>query len=93
LGNTSSLPDGGEEKATAAQCPPGLGGRNQLCAIVGLVAQTLVVGEHPSKIRIVAVALVDQHADELPMDKLVIPLPTRAHTLGRSAAIAAWKQE
>jgi len=65
LGNTSSLPDGGDEQATAAQRPPGLGGGDEFGSIVGLVAQTLVVGEDPPQWRIVALALVDHHPDEL----------------------------
>jgi hypothetical protein len=83
LGNTSSLPDGGHDKATAAQCPPGLGGSDKLCTIIGLVAQTLVVGEYPPQLRIVALALVDQHSDELRLDKLVAPLSTRADSLAQ----------
>jgi len=83
LGNTSSLPDGGDEQATAAQRPPGLGSGDQLCAIIGLVAQTLVVGENPPQLRIVALALVDHHADELRLDKRVAPLPARADSLAQ----------
>ena len=58
-----------------------MGGSDQLGAIVGLVSQTLVVGEYPAQLRIVEVALVDERSNELPMDKLVVPLPTRADTL------------
>jgi hypothetical protein len=83
LGNTSSLPDSGNEQATAAQRPPGLGGSDKLSSIIGLVAQTLIVGEDSPKLRIVALALVDQHADKLPLDKLMAPLPTRADSLAQ----------
>jgi hypothetical protein len=58
LDNTSSLPDGGNEQATTAQRPPGLGGGDQLCSIVSLVAQALVVGEDPPQLRIVTLALI-----------------------------------
>jgi hypothetical protein len=81
LGNTSSLPESGNKRATAAQRPASLGGGDQLGAIIGLIAQTLVIGKYPPKLPIVEVALVDQHADELRLEKLMAPLPTRADTL------------
>jgi hypothetical protein len=83
LGNTSSLPDGGNEQATATQGPASLGGGDERWSIVGLVAQTLVVGEYPAQLRIVALALVDQHLDELRLDKRVAPLPARANPLAQ----------
>jgi len=81
LGNTSSLPESGNKRATAAKRPASLGGGDQLGAIIGLIAPTLVVGEDPPKLAIVEVALIDQHADELRLDKLMAPLPARADTL------------
>jgi hypothetical protein len=45
LGNTSSLPNGGDEQTGASERPPGLGGSDELGPVVGFVAKTLVVGE------------------------------------------------
>lgn len=64
-GHTSALLDGGDEQATAAQRQPSLGSGDKLWPRVGLVAQTLVVGEDPAQLRIIALALVEQHPDEL----------------------------
>jgi hypothetical protein len=81
LGNTSSLPESGNECATTPKRPASLGGGDQLWPIIGLITQTLVVGEYPPKLPIVAVALVDQDADQLRLDKLMAPLSARADTL------------
>lgn len=90
MGNTASLPDGGDEQATAAQRPPSLGGGDERWSIVGLVAQALGVYEYPAQVRIVPRALVDQHPDERHLDKRVAPLPARANPPSRNrAAIAA----
>ncbi len=54
---------------------------DELRPVIGFVAKTLVVREYPSKLRIVALALVDQYPDELCLDKLVVPLPGRPDAL------------
>jgi hypothetical protein len=70
-----------DECASAAQRPRRLGGGDELGSIVGPIAQTLVVGEDPSQLRIVTLALVDEHPDKLRLDKRVTPLPGRANPL------------
>jgi len=60
-----------------------LGGGDEFWSIVGLVSQTLVVGEYPAKLRIVALELVDQHPNKLRLDKRVAPLPARANSLAQ----------
>jgi len=75
------MPNGGNEQATASQCPRSLGGGDEFRPVIGFVAKTLVVGECPPKLRIEALALIDQHTDELRLDKLVVPLPGRADAL------------
>jgi hypothetical protein len=67
----------------------------------GGVAQTLVVGEDPPQFPIIEVALVEQHADALRLDKRMAPLPTRADTLTKqhrdcrseARVVAAYNQE
>ena len=58
-----------------------MGRGDKLRPVIGSVAKTLVVREDPSKLRIVALALVDQHPNELCMDELVVPLPRRPDAL------------
>ena len=58
-----------------------MGSGDKLRAVVSFVSKTLVVGEDPSKRRIVTLALIDQHTNELCLDKLVVPLPGRADAL------------
>src|SRR5712691_12934595 len=77
------MPKGGDKQATAAHFPRSLGGGDKLRSIVGPVAQTLVVGKDPPKLRIIVVALVDQYTDKLCLDKRVVPLPTRADALAQ----------
>ena len=43
----------------------------------------MVVGEDSPQRRIVEMTLVDEHPDELPLDKLVTPLPTGTDALGK----------
>ena len=52
---------GGDEHASESKCPSGLGGGEELGPVVGLVAKTLVICKYPPKLRIIALALVDQH--------------------------------
>jgi hypothetical protein len=80
LGNTPSLPNGGNKQARASKRPPGLGGGNELRPVVGFVTKTLIICQDPPKLRIVTLALVDQHPDELRLDKLMVPLPGRSDT-------------
>ena len=47
---------------------------DELRPVIGYVAKTLIVGEDPSKLWIVALALVDQDPDKFCVDELVIPL-------------------
>ncbi len=58
-----------------------MGGGDELRSVVGLVMKTLVVCKDPPKLRIVALALVDQYADELRLDKGMVPLPRGADAL------------
>ena len=69
------------EQSSASECPRRLGIGDELRPVIGSVAKTLVVREYPSKLRIVALALVDQHPNELCMDELVVPLPGRPDAL------------
>ena len=64
MGNTSPLPNGGDK----------------LRAVVSFVSKTLVVREDPPLRRIVTLTLVDQHTNELCLDKLVVSLPGRVDT-------------
>ena len=81
LGNTSSLPNGGDEQASASERPRSLSGGDKFRSVVGFVAKTLVVRKDAPKLRLVTLTLVDQYANELRLDKLVVPLPGRADTL------------
>jgi hypothetical protein len=56
---------------------------NQFGAIVRLIAQTLVVGEDPPQLRIVALALIDPYADKLPLHKRMTPLAAGAYPLAK----------
>ncbi len=77
------MPDSGNEQATTAKRPSGLGGSDELWSIVGLVSQALVVGEAPAKLRIIPLALVDQRPHKLCLDKRVPPLPGRTNPLAQ----------
>jgi len=58
-----------------------LGSGDKLRAVVGFVAKPLVVCKDPPKLCIVTLTLVDQYADELCLDKLVVLLPGRVDAL------------
>lgn len=67
-----------DEGAAPAQGATRLDLADELGSIVGLGAQALIIGEHPTQSRVVPLMPVDELTHELDLDELVIPLAAMA---------------